>query len=230
MDIDVKQPIDENFTFRYPPRAFEVIFDHLEDGVGKRRILDLCPRPSIIQSLIASNVVYSTVNFYGQVVKYHQSVELEVEEQTQADGFEYLDREMINKVLAPVLQEHTFDLILVWDVFNYLNRRNIIDLMAIVSPICAPGAFLYLFNWTRKDMPNVPGNFDFLEDGNLVYTTNTGEMKLSPNFSPQSFKDMMPSFTLHRTLANRVGFYEILLQFHQLAEAPDPNLITHFRR
>ena len=230
MDIDVKQPIDENFTFRYPPRAFEVIFDHLEGSAGKRRILDLCPRPSIIQLLIQSNVVYSTVNFYGQVVKNHQSVESEAGEQTQTNGFDYLDREMIKKILDPILQEHTFDLILVWDVFNYLSRRNIIDLMAIVSPVCAPGAFLYLFNWTRKDMPDLPGNFDFQDDGDLVYTTNTSEIKLSPTFSPQSFKDMMPSFTLHRTLANREGFYEILLQFHQLEEAPDPELIIHSRR
>lgn len=230
MEIDVKQPIDENFTFRYPPRAFEVIFDHLEGSVGKRRILDLCPRPSVIQSLVQSNVIYSTVNFYGQVAKNHQSVDFEAEEQTQASGFDSLDREMIRKILAPIIREHTFDLILVWDVFNYLSRRNIIDLMAIVSPACASGAFLYLFNWTRKDMPNLPGNFDFLEDGNLEYTTNTGEAKLSSKFSPQSFKDMMPSFTLHRTLANREGFYEILLQFHQLEEAPNPELIIHSRR
>ena len=231
VDIDVKQPIDENFTFRFPPRAFEVIFDHLEGNIGKRRILDLCPSPSIIQSLIDTNVVlYSTVNFYGQVVNKHQSVEPEAEEQPHTNGFDNLDRKMIKKILAPILDEHTFDLILVWDIFNYMSRRNIIDLMAIVSPMCSPGAFLYLFNWMRKEMPNVPGKFDFLEDGDLEYATNTSEIKLSPTYSPLSFKDMMPSFRLHRTLANRAGFYEILLQFHQLAEAPDPNLITHFSR
>lgn len=115
--------------------------------------------------------------------------------------------------------------ILTWDYFNYMERHEIINLMEFLSPHCRQGAKLYAISWLTETIPSLPSQFDATIDNEIIYELSTDDTIPSPEYSAQSLVDMMPSFIPHRLSVTRSGMLEVLLEFKQLATAPNPYVI-----
>lgn len=119
--------------------------------------------------------------------------------------------------------------ILVWDLFHYLSRENIIAIMARLSPMCMKGACLSAFVWQSDKIPKSPGMFRIAEPDRVEYQIRTLETaRTQVLLAAQSIVNMMPSFTPLRMLASPSGLLEITLEFNELVDPPNPNVMpTH---
>lgn len=117
--------------------------------------------------------------------------------------------------------------ILVWDLFHYLSRENIISIMAHLSPMCMKGACLSAFVWQTDKIPKIPGSFRIVDPNQVEYQINTIET-IQPQvlLAAQSIVNMMPSFIPIRMLASPSGIFEITLEFNELVDPPDPRVIS----
>ncbi len=115
--------------------------------------------------------------------------------------------------------------ILTWDYFNYFRREEIIKLMAFLSPMCRKGTRLFALTWLTDLIPSTPGLFEIQNPPKLSYQTTTTDTIATPNNSAPSLVSMMPSFQPLKIKATREGILEIVLEFNNLVEPPDLNMI-----
>ena len=124
-----------------------------------------------------------------------------------------------NSIRRPV------SVILAWDLLNYLERTEIINLMAYLSPLCHPGTKLFAISWITETIPKKPGWFEITPQLELIYESMINEHIVSPEYSAPNIVDMMPSFTPHRLSITRMGMLEVVLQFKDLIQPPSTTKI-----
>ena len=124
---------------------------------------------------------------------------------------------------------HSVSVILVWDLFNYLPRTDIISLMSFLSPFCRRGARLFAISWLTETVPGSPGSFELTQDKEIIYEATSQDFISSPEYLAQSLVDMMPSFIPNRLSVTRSGMLEVILEFNELATPPDPEIIPSRR-
>jgi hypothetical protein len=90
-----------------------------------------------------------------------------------------------------------FDLILGWDLFNYMDRPTIESLMARVSRCCRNGTMLFLTIPTVAMIPSRPARISMTRRGKIHYDRDMANGTISnPRFSPTALESMMPGFRL----------------------------------
>ena len=124
---------------------------------------------------------------------------------------------------------HSISVILVWDLFNYLPRTDIIGLMSFLSPCCRRGARLFAISWLTETVPGSPGIFELTQNKEIIYEAASQDLISSPEYLAQSLVDMMPSFIPNRLSVTRSGMLEVILEFNELATPPDPEIIPSRR-
>ena len=120
---------------------------------------------------------------------------------------------------------HSISAILVWDLFNYLPRADIISLMSFLSPYCRRGARLFAISWLTETVPGSPGSFELNQNREIIYEATSQDFISSPEYLAQSIVDMMPSFKPNRLSVTRSGMLEVILEFNELIPSPDPEII-----
>ena len=90
-----------------------------------------------------------------------------------------------------------FDLVLGWDLFNYMERGAIESLMARVTRSCRAGTLLFLTVPTGTMISSMPARISMTRRGRLRYR-NTIDCQNIPNprLSPTALENMMPGFRL----------------------------------
>jgi hypothetical protein len=104
----------------------------------------------------------------------------------------------------------SFDLILAWDLLNYLEAIEIRSLSRRLGKSCAPGSVLFAFINTRKSMPNKPGPFRILDSEQLGYETTASTTRAAPSYKEPDLERMMPEFEVESTFLLRNGMQEYL--------------------
>ena len=121
----------------------------------------------------------------------------------------------------------TFDIILCWDLFNYLSLELISHLMALLKPYLKPGTVLHTIRYIGGTAPKLPRHFKHIDDFNY-------EVQDSPSFTgsngclaPQAHTTIMllrslPEFSLYDTALNQEGMMkdvaEYLLEYDSLVK------------
>ena len=104
----------------------------------------------------------------------------------------------------------TFDLILAWDLFDYLERDAIRALVGYLSRFCRPGSLLLSLSWTTKQIPRQPLRFRFVDAETLLYEFGSDEMRGSPRYTPRDFGLMMAGFRVDQSFLLKTGVQEYL--------------------
>ncbi len=144
------------------------------------------------------------------------------EDQLETNNIDY------SKVFQKVLTKTNgaeISVILTWDLFNYMERDEIINVMSYLSAYCRPGAKLFAISWLTESMPSLPSDFDITDPDVLTYRLTTDESVVSPEYSAQALVDMMPSFVPSKLSVTRSGMLEVVLEFDELTAPPNPELI-----
>jgi len=121
-------------------------------------------------------------------------------------------REKVEALLPPAGKE-PLDIVLCWDLLNYLQRPALSALMASVGARMRPGAFAHaLIVYSATSMPRRPGGFSPLPDGRLTETVTTEAQRNAPRYSSDDLRQMMRGFTAESVMLLKNGMQEFLFR------------------
>lgn len=102
------------------------------------------------------------------------------------------------------------DVVLAWDLFNYLQRKEMARLGALLRRNCRPGALVFALMWIQKQIPAQPIRFRMQENGQLIYERRTGLERPGPRYQPAEISSLLKGFRVDRSFLLRHGIQEYL--------------------
>ena len=105
-----------------------------------------------------------------------------------------------------------FDLILVWDLLNYLDTAEIRILGTRLATVCHESTLLYGLISIRKEIPDRPGRYEIRDAKTIVYSVDTRLQRPSPLHKEPELARLMPDFEVESTYLLRHGMMEYLFR------------------
>jgi hypothetical protein len=103
------------------------------------------------------------------------------------------------------------DLILCWDLPNYLSLPVLRALCAALSERAAPDCQLHmLIAYSRRDMPTAPARYRLGNDGQLVQTCADATLTAAPRYSPEDVNLSVGGFRYELGVLLANGMQEFL--------------------
>ncbi|HQU14599.1 MAG: hypothetical protein B7Z66_04550 [Chromatiales bacterium 21-64-14] len=121
--------------------------------------------------------------------------------------------------LLPRRDGTAFDLILCWDLLNYLDRAVFRVLMAQLARHTGPGTHLHAFVWSQPQMPMGPARFRLGEGGRMRYAASAATREC-PRYTQRDLERLMPQFAVGRSVLLRSGLQEYLFDARIHAREP----------
>jgi hypothetical protein len=110
----------------------------------------------------------------------------------------------------PASEPASFDVVLAWDTFNYLTRKELGHFMRHLSPFCHPGTLVFSLISILKTIPAQPIRFRIIDEQNLAYEIRTSATRPAPRFVPAEMNDLLRGFRVDRSFLLRHGIQEYL--------------------
>jgi hypothetical protein len=107
-------------------------------------------------------------------------------------------------------EDTRFDAVLIWDLINYLERREVAALARQLARFCRPGAQLFALISILKQIPDEPMRFRILDREQLAYEPRTAAMRPCPRYAPAELNELLRGFRLDRSFLMRHGIQEYL--------------------
>lgn len=123
------------------------------------------------------------------------------------DGFSY---DAVFEYLLPYRKNTRFDVILAWDLFNYLERDEFLFLMRHLTKFSHTGTLLFALFSTSKHIPEKPINFKIVDNESLLYENNSSVLRPCPQYSQSDLQHLMPNFRVCNSFILRHGIKEYL--------------------
>lgn len=123
------------------------------------------------------------------------------------DGVSY---QAVFEYLLPYRRNTRFDIILSWDIFNYLERDEFKALIRHLGRFCHKGTLLFALISTSKFIPEKPTTFRILDQKRLIYETNSSVLRQCPTYQQTDLNELMPDFRVRNSFLLRNGFKEYL--------------------
>jgi hypothetical protein len=103
-----------------------------------------------------------------------------------------------------------FSAVLAWDLFNYLERRELAALSSYLARYCQPGAQLLALVSIAKQIPQQPYRFKIVDAEHLSYERQSAAERPCPRYAPAELAELMHGFRLDRSFLMRHGIQEYL--------------------
>lgn len=123
------------------------------------------------------------------------------------DGSGY---EAVFEYLLPYRKNTRFDVILAWDLFNYLEREELRHLLRHLRRFFHAETLLFALISTLKHMPEEPIRFRIVDHQTLVYEFSSTVLKPCPRYQHTDLTRVMPGFRVCNSFHLRNGFREYL--------------------
>ena len=106
-----------------------------------------------------------------------------------------------------------FDLILVWDLFNYLERRAMAALVEYLIQYSHRDTLMFSLICTRKQMREQPSRFEIVSEQQLRYEIDADAKRPCPYHNGTRILRDLPQFAAERTYLLRNGMQEYVFRF-----------------
>jgi hypothetical protein len=126
----------------------------------------------------------------------------------RAEG-EPVDESQFSKILA-IPSHERFDIILCWDLMNYLKTEELRALVCYLSRFCASGAYFFLICSTLKEIPAAPIHFRIADSETLLYAASSPEVRPGPRYAPRDLGRLMTGFKVQNSFNLKNGMQEYL--------------------
>jgi hypothetical protein len=110
--------------------------------------------------------------------------------------------------------EIRFDVVLAWDLFNYLERPAAERLVGLLRSRCRPDALLLALMWTTRRIPERPLRFHIDESDQLRYEAATRSRCDGPGYATADVERLFSGFRVISAFLLRHGVQEYLLGCH----------------
>lgn len=115
--------------------------------------------------------------------------------------------------MLPPAQQEPADVILCWDLLNYLDRPEMTALMAELAKRGKPGTLVHaLVVYSARTMPVQPNRYAPVDDHSLQLIAKSQETQPAPRYSPEDLDLCTPGFKLERAMLLRNGMQEFLFR------------------
>jgi hypothetical protein len=109
--------------------------------------------------------------------------------------------------------DEAIDIVLCWDLPNYLKPKSLSILMNAIGARARRGALAHaLIVYSERTMPERPGRFVPTEDVMLVNRGAAGSEIPAPRYSPDDLRRVMGSFAIDRAMLLANGMQEFLFR------------------
>ncbi len=113
--------------------------------------------------------------------------------------------------LLPAPGTDSLDLILCWDLPNYLSLRALGELCSYFGPRAAPGCRLHmLIAYSKREMPSAPARYLPEDDGRLRQVCADASIAAAPRHSPEALGDAVGGFRYERGVLLANGMQEFV--------------------
>ena len=182
--------------------ALNVLYNQFKKE-KKYRILDLGPALggnvdffSQFRCTICIEDLYSTLSSFDYL--------------SPEDGFSY---DAVFSYLLPYIRKARFDLILAWDLLDFLDRDEFKHLIMHLGQYSRSGTLLFSLISTQNHIPETPCNFRIVDDERLEYRFNSSVLRNCPKYGKSDFDSLMPNFRVCNSFLLRNGFREYLFLY-----------------
>lgn len=104
-----------------------------------------------------------------------------------------------------------FDVVLAWDRFNYLQRKELAAFGEQLRRYTRPGSLVFAQISFLKTIPAQPYRFKIQDEEHLVYERRTATERPSPRFAPAEVTGLLKGFRVDRSFLLKHGIQEYLL-------------------
>lgn len=199
----------------------EMIFQHMGED-KKFHILDLGPP-------IQENVtLFSNRNIRHYIDDLQSSLDLSSETLVDDEASGLSSRCFGAKEYAqflPYSPDTRFDVILLWDLLNYLNEKSIEALISHLGQFCRRGTLLHFLVYIHKGMPKYPSRMHFQNVESVVYHPRLPIEGCSPRYSPKHLEKIMSGFTIYRLYLLGNGLQEHVFRFEKPLDRPNLTIL-----
>lgn len=133
-------------------------------------------------------------------------------DQLNGEADPLLLRELVESLL-PRRRQEVADIVLCWDLLNYLQRPALKALMARVAARSRPGTLVHaLIAYSEPRMPARPERCAALPDGRLIIKHTTGADCAAPRYTPEDLRHCLPDYSVESAMLLKNGMQEFLLR------------------
>ena len=126
----------------------------------------------------------------------------------RAEG-EPVDESHFGRIMA-IPSHERFDIILCWDLMNYLKTEELRALVSYLSRFCDSGTFFFVICSTLRVIPAAPINFRIADSETLLYAASSTEVRPCPRYAPRDLGRLMTGFRVQNSFILRNGMQEYL--------------------
>ncbi len=142
-----------------------------------------------------------------RIADLYRSVQAEPVESRAPEAFPAL----LPRLLALDRGEH-FDVILAWDILNYLRPDQSTALMTWLAPACTPRTTVFALISTLRQIPIAPLRYRILDEQHLAWEGPAVATRPSPRLTQHQLRRMTPGFSVRNSYILRNGMQEFLLE------------------
>lgn len=102
----------------------------------------------------------------------------------------------------------TFDLVLAWDVLDYLSMERVSVVVDLLAQLCRPDARLHMIVSGTGTMPDLPTRYRIIDGENLSYENATHDVVGAPTRTPGIVEKMLEGFRIEHCFVLRHGVHE----------------------
>jgi hypothetical protein len=102
----------------------------------------------------------------------------------------------------------SFNLVLAWDVFNYLSSEQADRLHQSVAELCLPSARLHAIFFATDTMPAVPNRYRIVDRARLAYEPATSEVRGAPDLPAAAVGKLLKGFRVEHSFVLQHGVHE----------------------
>ena len=169
---------------------------------GKHYILDLGPPTG------------GTVSFFSQFSSCLTC--WDISEQLGNTGFSSIQDESDTSFarlasLFDIPAKHAFDLVLSWELFNYIDVPALEQLVPLLAAMIRKGGVIHGISSAGKILPPVPSAYEILSASSLYRQSVSEQGLLSGQLYQNRIQKIFSGFRLNRTILLRNGLYEYVL-------------------
>jgi len=103
-----------------------------------------------------------------------------------------------------------FDVVLAWDLLNYLTREQCGRLAVYLEDVCGRDALVLAFVSTSREMSAAPLVFKIVDAQTLLLQPRTPAVRSSPLLAPAEVEHLMTGFAVVQSVLMRHGIREYL--------------------
>ena len=115
--------------------------------------------------------------------------------------------------LLPFSDETVFDIILAWDLFNYLDLQELEALVKRLSRWCRPGTRLFALISSLPNISVSPTMFRILNREQISYEVLNQDTRQCPRYQPRDIARLMAPFIVSSSFLLRHGIQEYVFAF-----------------